>query len=1293
MAARWWFALTVVWWSCSLSWRCALAAGDRSVQVRVASPTGASVLYANEAVVVTVEVTLLNNENASSLRVWLDAGDGGAAREVLWGSDAVVLSYGVSGLYSVSARVSAADSGATLTSSAQRVRIEPARPFCVQLVASGGPYTMLPGSEIDVALSARLLRSAGRTYESLGSVASLTQELVALGERPRVQVDGDPDLGVGQLVVGALDVVQRSNDTIGDWLVSRVSAAGDGWVVRLRAGDWAGGAWLSVESLLRASLNGDCGVLSSRVFVAVTPLAQLCAAGGATACARSSAPSGALAVPAHLTSWKGRALTQVASHACLPSVAVALASGSGVRPQLLATTSAFDQFRVVELDELRWGAPGALPAQPLAQPLAGARLCETHDCNELTVSDVRFVGNTHVVLASSAGLLALELISLQVWLLGESGAWRASSRSFCVGETGPDNLQGATSYHLGAFFLRPGGGLHVRTVAGAGSELVERVLARDTSLVDRLFASPAPATGSSTLQTNDLLAVPSSDLLLVLMGEPNGTSAFVGLACDGQSEEGTSCVGPRLGFVFPPQRVVLGACPHAAGIGVLAYGDALWLSLDSGRHFSPLLALPAGERVEGCPVTGPVHGALFVRTSRDRLFYGQLDAAGMAELGTSRGALPALDDGGVLRWLRLVGEGSEQRLTRAEQPVVPVVSVARTVLGGPVALSRDGQGGGARVSLWCDQCFAQQHVGMLVEPLGLVTDVDASTGVAVVAASPGLQRQAQGQGTGAALQQVPLPKGCGLLLTNLTSAEAGASGPSFCSPSRAHSVNVSVPQGEACSGGLALVPLGATLQLSPALGGAVLMLGDRSADNSTARARCVLGALPAAASAAAAGWLVAGGDWGAVQTTGQLVLSFPPCRITSLIIEPHDAAPVVQLMDRFDLFLWQAAFAAPVAESNHALELKTALAWSDWTPGLERASELRVMQANSAFAAVTVHEFAGSDQWDAAWSLTGARNVFRTYQRVFPARARQVNVDEGKPALLNQVLHVEPNGKQSGTTMSMLLSHQDTSLSCPASAGVTRVLVRCPPYKSIVYKPPPTLGVKTLPANYRPPSRRGVGIPLTPHVYNADPAQPLERTWYKASRDSAVFKQCAAPAKTRRECACTQDDVRSRDVLKSDCIEEVDLAPYSDLFVPAFDIVVSAQLSVPFQSGYLIRDVNGRADFCTNKTGFDTARCGETDMTNVTLHPSDFDAILFVGEGLYHFEVTIEDPISLCDLKTHIVVFVIDPPLSPRKESITVALTAVLLILLAMAFYLRYLADNFVVERDLFGGVAKHKRS
>ncbi len=66
------------------------------------------------------------------------------------------------------------------------------------------------------------------------------------------------------------------------------------------------------------------------------------------------------------------------------------------------------------------------------------------------------------------------------------------------------------------------------------------------------------------------------------------------------------------------------------------------------------------------------------------------------------------------------------------------------MLVGPLALSRDGHGA-PRVSLWCDNCFGQQHVGMLVEPLGLVADVDASTGVAVVIASPGLQSQQQQQ--------------------------------------------------------------------------------------------------------------------------------------------------------------------------------------------------------------------------------------------------------------------------------------------------------------------------------------------------------------------------------------------------------------------------------------------------------------------------------------------------------------------------------------------------------------------
>jgi hypothetical protein len=126
-----------------------------------------------------------------------------------------------------------------------------------------------------------------------------------------------------------------------------------------------------------------------------------------------------------------------------------------------------------------------------------------------------------------------------------------------------------------------------------------------------------------------------------------------------------------------------------------------------------------------------------------------------------------------------------------------------------------------------------------------------------------------------------------------------------------------------------------------------------------------------------------------VQASGQLALSFPPCRVASLLIEPHDPAPVVQLMDRFDLFLWQAAFAAPAAASNHALERKTAVAWSDWAPGLERASELRVMQANSAHAAVTVHQFAQSDPWDAGGAAPARAPVRSTPTNRLPrARAR-----------------------------------------------------------------------------------------------------------------------------------------------------------------------------------------------------------------------------------------------------------------------------------------------------------------
>eukprot|EP00515_Schizochytrium_aggregatum_P020068 CAMPEP_0202103550 /NCGR_PEP_ID=MMETSP0965-20130614/4956_1 /ASSEMBLY_ACC=CAM_ASM_000507 /TAXON_ID=4773 /ORGANISM="Schizochytrium aggregatum, Strain ATCC28209" /LENGTH=264 /DNA_ID=CAMNT_0048672357 /DNA_START=49 /DNA_END=843 /DNA_ORIENTATION=- len=242
---------------------------------------------------------------------------------------------------------------------------------------------------------------------------------------------------------------------------------------------------------------------------------------------------------------------------------------------------------------------------------------------------------------------------------------------------------------------------------------------------------------------------------------------------------------------------------------------------------------------------------------------------------------------------------------------------------------------------------------------------------------------------------------------------------------------------------------------------------------------------------------------------------------------------------------------------------------------------------------------------------------------------------------------------------------------------ILRFLVTCPPYKALYYEPRIAVSNLTVPINYRPPSERGKGIPLTPNVYNADPSIPLYMNWYKVSRETAQFKQCKGAA-TVHECQCSGISETSPDPHSTDCMRVVETTLFSQYFVPRFFVRTSRNTeSSPLQSIYHLRDVNGRKDWCTNATGFELSQCGDSDsIESFGLDPLKHDAILFVGEGLYHFEVSVQDKVSFCELKTHLVIFVLEPPLSTRNESITISVTAISMLLIAFVAYLAYFSCN-----------------
>ena len=97
---------------------------------------------------------------------------------------------------------------------------------------------------------------------------------------------------------------------------------------------------------------------------------------------------------------------------------------------------------------------------------------------------------------------------------------------------------------------------------------------------------------------------------------------------------------------------------------------------------------------------------------------------------------------------------------------------------------------------------------------------------------------------------------------------------------------------------------------------------------------------------------------------------------------------------------------------------------------------------------------------------------------------------------------------------------------CQNVSHVIKISGACPSDKYIVFKYPIEFTLSqfftgnlvdsdghlrfyNLPTNYQPPSSIGKAIPLTKHVYNADPSLPMFWEWYHESQPNPEFKQCS----------------------------------------------------------------------------------------------------------------------------------------------------------------------------------------
>jgi len=199
-----------------------------------------------------------------------------------------------------------------------------------------------------------------------------------------------------------------------------------------------------------------------------------------------------------------------------------------------------------------------------------------------------------------------------------------------------------------------------------------------------------------------------------------------------------------------------------------------------------------------------------------------------------------------------------------------------------------------------------------------------------------------------------------------------------------------------------------------------------------------------------------------------------------------------------------------------------------------------------------------------------------------------------------------------------------------------------------VYDPGDDKRLYDLPVNYQPPSSKGVAIPMTSHVYNADPSMPLHFERYLDSQPLHKFKQCDGK-NNRLGCNCTSVMQTSFRLSDSDCIYRVYRLFYSEKLIPKVYLKHDDTIS-QLEKPYYIKELNNRDDYFLSDTK------DNDDQTMIQQ-----SSISFKASGLYHFKVELVDKtISFCLLETEFIVYVDGAPLPHPAEDLVRAGTSMI---------------------------------
>jgi hypothetical protein len=258
----------------------------------------------------------------------------------------------------------------------------------------------------------------------------------------------------------------------------------------------------------------------------------------------------------------------------------------------------------------------------------------------------------------------------------------------------------------------------------------------------------------------------------------------------------------------------------------------------------------------------------------------------------------------------------------------------------------------------------------------------------------------------------------------------------------------------------------------------------------------------------------------------------------------------------------------------------------------------------------------------------------------------------------------------------------ETSLRCTQSLYNHRLVLDCP-FSKQLFASAAGLPRKNLPFNYRPPSYRGTGVPITNNFYNGNPQQPRYNDFYPWSQNTGTYKQCSAfaalPAGDKSlRCGCTAEQVASTSVDNSDCINSAPAVNFMTPFVPKVRVRVDGRtLKTPPGLRYSLVELNNRTDWCLNTTD-----CLQ-DPTIALVDPNAFDAINWLGEELFHFRATVTNG-TYCSMFTDFTVYVVAPPLTVAEEA-SVVMSGVyaigLLLLVAYYFTRKTMRGSAVIEK------------